>query len=209
MPDDKKTNMSSHSKSDDIKFFIKVFAFMIVSIVLGIYFIKNLFDDKKTLKQFDVSHTLGKYASLSEPLLAPNQINIFFTADGRTLTPETREQPPNLPTTEKIRFILNELIKGPKQGYFEETIPKDTKIRGIYLLGDKAVVDFSVNIIDDLWGGFSSELIAVYSIVNSIILNCKDISSVKILIDGNSKEVFNSYIDIETPLSENIALNQW
>ncbi len=207
---DKDDNLSKNKQgSENFKFIIKVLAAMAVSIFLGMFFIKNLFEENKSLRQFDVSNTLGRFTQLASPPLAANHIRLFYTADGRTLTAETRELKTKLPESEKVRFILKELINGPKTSYFDSTIPPQTEIRGIYLIKDLIVVDLSAALVENLAPGFTNELLAVYSIVNSIIINCQDIKTVKILIDGSIRDVFRDYIETSAALSENVALAQW
>lgn len=197
-------------RDDNFRFFVRVFAGVVIIIILGIFFIKNLFDEGKTLKKIDVSGALGKSGGLANPPIAPNQIKIFFTTDGRTLTPEIREVKGNpVPVSERAKFIINELIKGPTVGYFEPTLPKGLIVRGIYLVKDELIVDFSAEAIDHFGGGFSPEILFVYSIVNSIILNCDEVKSVRILVEGNRRDVMLNYVDVSSPLYENVALSAW
>ena len=199
----------NQKKSSNFKFIVKACATSLIIIILGLYFISQLFEENKSLKKIDLSQTVGKIAPLAVPPLSPNQIKVYFTTDGRTLTPELREFKEKLPTTELSKFILSELSKGPKQGYFEPVIPSETEIRGVYLVKDQLVVDFSKILIEKFDGGLTSELLAVYAIVNSIILNCEGVESVKILVDGKTEDVFHKYIDISSQLSENLAIISW
>lgn len=197
------------SNSGNFKFALKTITIMIVVITLGLFFIKNMFDESKEFKKLDLSGSVGKFAALADSPISDNLLIIYFTTDGRTLTPETRESIQRLPSTEKARLILNELINGPKQGYVKSTISKQTKIRGIYLLKDELVVDFSEDIVKECVDGFTPELLAVYSVVNSILMNCKEITRVKILVEGQPRDVFKNYIEISGALTENAAIAEW
>ena len=74
-------------------------------------------------------------------------------------------------TLEIIKLILDALVEGPK-GDLMRTIPENTKIDALYITPDAmVVVDLSTDVREVFSGGAKTEILTVYSIVNSIILN--------------------------------------
>ena len=50
------------------------------------------------------------------------------------------------------------------------------------------------------------ELLTIYSIVNSLILNVPNIKAVKILINGNEAKTLAGHIDLQTAIKANMLL---
>ncbi|MEW6078608.1 MAG: GerMN domain-containing protein [Thermodesulfobacteriota bacterium] len=103
--------------------------------------------------------------------------------------------------------IIDALIAGPVDKNLVRTMPEGTVCRAIYLTEDStAYVDFSASIRDKLPGGSESELLAIYSIVNSLILNVDQVKKVKILIEGNEVNTMAGHIDLRQPFSANMRM---
>ena len=104
------------------------------------------------------------------------------------------------------KFIIESLIKGPKEGLMR-TIPLDATLRALFVTEDKtAYADFSPVIREKHPGGCKSEIITIYSIVNSLILNIPEIDAVKILIDGRESMTLAGHIDLRFPLKADMLL---
>ena len=104
------------------------------------------------------------------------------------------------------RFIIEELIKGPHTD-LSVTVAPETKLRAVYITPDKtAYVDFTEEIATQHSGGVASEMMTIYSIVNSLILNVSDVDQVKILIEGEEAETLAGHIDIRFPISADMLL---
>ena len=104
------------------------------------------------------------------------------------------------------RSIVEALIKGP-QTSLVRTIASDTKLRAIYIIPDGVCyVDLSQAVGKDHPGGCNSELLTIYSVVNSLILNVPEIKRVKLLIDGKEVQTLAGHIDLAFPLEANMLL---
>jgi spore germination protein GerM len=102
--------------------------------------------------------------------------------------------------------IMHALLMGPQKA-LARTIPEKTKLKAFYLVPDNiAFVDLSVEIMDDHPGGAKSELLTIYSIVNSLILNIPEIEAVKLLIDGRETSTLAGHIDLRSPFKANMML---
>jgi hypothetical protein len=104
------------------------------------------------------------------------------------------------------RAIVEALIKGPQKGLIR-TIPVDTELSAIYIDPDKVCyVDLSEAVKKKHPGGTNSELLTIYSVVNSLILNVSEIKRVKILIDGNEAPTLAGHINLQFLLKAHMLL---
>ncbi|MBA4369696.1 MAG: hypothetical protein C0403_18885 [Desulfobacterium sp.] len=104
------------------------------------------------------------------------------------------------------KTIINDLIQGPR-GNLVRTIPGDTTLNAFYLSKDgTAFIDFSDTIREKHPGGSQTELLTVYSIVNSIALNIPQVQRVKILIEGRESQTLAGHIDLTFPLSADMII---
>ncbi|MBU1696072.1 MAG: GerMN domain-containing protein, partial [Proteobacteria bacterium] len=82
--------------------------------------------------------------------------------------------------------------------HLEATWPKGTKINSFFITDDgKAYVDLSPEqgMMENM--DTQSELLAIYSLVNSLTLNIPKIEMVKILIQGQDALTLAGHIDLE------------
>ncbi len=136
----------------------------------------------------------------SAQLYFANRENAFLTAENREFF--------HAKDPEQFgRDIMNALIKGPQQSDFISTIPKDTALRAFYIAEDgTAYADLTEAVSANHPGGSESELMTICSIVNSLILNIPEISSVKILVEGKESVTLAGHIDLRFPFKANMLL---
>jgi len=102
--------------------------------------------------------------------------------------------------------VVQALLAGPQKA-LAATIPQSTTLKALHITTDgTAYVDFSEDIRTDHTGGAKGELLTIYSIVNSLILNVNQIEAVKILIDGREASTLAGHIDLRSPLKANMLL---
>ncbi len=104
------------------------------------------------------------------------------------------------------RVIVEELIKGPDKGLMR-TIPADTVLNALYVTKNgTAFIDMSEGIKENHPGGGQMELMTIYSIVNSMVLNIPEIKKVKILIQGREAMTLAGHVDLRFPFKANMIL---
>jgi len=104
------------------------------------------------------------------------------------------------------RSIVEALIMGPQRGLVR-TIPEEAAIRAIYVTQEGiCYVDLTAGIADHHPGGIKSELLTVYSIANSLVLNIPEVEAVKILVNGNESATLAGHIDLQVPVKANMLL---
>jgi Sporulation and spore germination len=104
------------------------------------------------------------------------------------------------------RAIVEALIKGPQKGLLQ-TLPNGTALNALYITPDNVCyVDLSEAVRTNHPGGSNSELLTIYSVVNSLILNIPQIERVKILIDGNETSTLAGHIDLQYPIKAHMLI---
>ncbi len=125
--------------------------------------------------------------------------NSFLIAEERTIS-----QSPD--PAEFGKTIIEALIKGPFDGLMR-TIPVGTTLSALYVTQDgTAYIDLTEEVKERHPGGIKTELITIYSIVNSLTLNISGINAVKILIGGHESMTLAGHIDLSFPIKANMLL---
>jgi spore germination protein GerM len=95
----------------------------------------------------------------------------------------------NISNEEKIKLIINRLIKGSDKVNLIEVMPLGSKLNNVYVENNIAFVDFSKEFVDNHPGGSLGEYNTIYSIVNSIT-EIDGIEQVVFLIDGKKQTAY-------------------
>ncbi|MBS4537147.1 GerMN domain-containing protein [Clostridium sp. D2Q-11] len=94
--------------------------------------------------------------------------------------------------------VLEKLIEGIKDKDIKNLIPQKTKVRSIDISDQIAYINLSKEVNkEDITQ--EEEALLIYSIVNTMT-QIDSINSVQILIDGERKDIFSNYYNIESPL---------
>ena len=136
---------------------------------------------------------------LPTPTPAPEQrvILLFVGADGM-LHPELRSVPLPEEVHERIRVVMDELLAGPRSR-LASPVPYEASLEALFVdsMG-RAYVDLTAP--PNPLSGSSTELMLAYGVVNSIILNCPEISAVQILFGGHEVDTLTGHLDLSRPL---------
>ncbi len=131
---------------------------------------------------------------------------LFFAADGTRLAREARDIEPCENDSACLKSILDELLNGPI-GELGETLPEGTTVDGLRIEGDTATIDFNRTFFEAMLPGSSSEMLAVYSVVNTVATNFSQIQKIKINIDGHAVAALH-HLDLSDPLPPDYSLEQ-
>ena len=131
-------------------------------------------------------------------------ITLFFSADGTRLAREARVIDPCDDATACIKNVLHELLNGPIGG-FEATLPGGTIVEAVHVEGDLATIELNRTFSDAMLSGSSAEMLAVYSLVDTVTVNFPQIQKVKINVDGNAEAVLH-HLDLSEPLEPDYTL---
>lgn len=155
-----------------------------------------------------------KYRTSQEVPATPHRQNVegkkfvtlFFAADGTRLVRERREIEPCEDDGACLKSILDELLNGPV-GELEEAVPEGTTVDAVRIAGNQATIEFNQSFSDAMLSGSSVEMLAVYSVVNTIAVNFPQVQKVKLNVDGKAL-VQLRHLDLSEPLSPDYSLEQ-
>lgn len=169
--------------------------FAIVALVFGALIWKKVQDSRDVQPE----------TQITEPAAARKGV-LFFVADGTRLAREGRELGPCGDTGECVRDLLEELFSGPV-GEFDQALPEGSSVLGVRLEGDLAVVDLTQHFASDMPSGSLAEMLAVYSIVNTVCANFPQIARVRLMVEGYQQTVLN-HLDLSEPLLPDYTLER-
>ena len=137
-----------------------------------------------------------------ENKVALRTIRLYFESPQMLLTAETRDvQLPENPAG-ALPAVMRELIKGSANQGVPHSLPADTVIRGAYLLPNGvALVDLGGATLTQGWGtGSHEELMAVYSVVQTVVANFPQARRVRLLINGEPAETLAGHVALDRSL---------
>lgn len=138
-----------------------------------------------------------------ENKVAVRPVTLFFEGPEMLLVRETR----NLALPENpagaLSIVARELLKGSANAGVPHIFPRDTVVRAAFLLPDgTAFVDLGGNTLSQGWGtGSHEELMAVYSVVQTITTNFPEAKRVRILVNDAPAETLAGHVNLSRSLA--------
>lgn len=134
-------------------------------------------------------------------------VKLFFEDTSRGgLVLEERAVTYDADIARQLQVVVAELIRGSQAG-FSAPLSPEAKVLEVFVT-DRGVayVDLSKEVTNAPVVGSSAELLAVYSLVNTITLNFPAIRRVQILIDGRPADTLAGHVDLSHPLFPDMTL---
>jgi Sporulation and spore germination len=132
-------------------------------------------------------------------------VALFFASpDGAGLVREAREIDACSDPTACADAVVEELVNGPV-GDMSPTLPPSTIVHAVRVEGDTATVDFGKEFADGLPAGSNAQIMAVYSVVDSLAYNFPSVKNVKFLLGGESVKTLGE-LDLSAPLPPDFSL---
>jgi hypothetical protein len=134
-------------------------------------------------------------------------VALFFASpDGAGLMREAREIDACDDTTACAEAVVEELVNGPV-GDMAPTLPPTATVQAVRVEGDTATVDFGKDLTEGLPAGSNAQIMAVYSVVDSLAINFPSIRKVKFLLGGESIKTLGE-LDLSAPLAPDFSLEK-
>ena len=139
----------------------------------------------------------------------PREVILYFgSADGTHLVAESRELNDCNDDQACQRAVLDALIAGPS-GSGIPLVPPHTVLRSISQDDQgQATVDFSNEMVNGQPGGSMSELLSVYSVVDTLAVNFSYLRQVRFLIEDQPVETLKGHVDLRQPLTPDFSLTR-
>lgn len=135
-------------------------------------------------------------------------VTLFFASpDGSGLVREAREMEACGELDACLAPLVEELVNGPL-GDLTPTLPQNAAVRSVQVNGDLALVDFGPELVAGLTGGSHAEMMAVYSVIDTISYNFPRIKRVKFLVEGKDQETLKGHLDLREPLEPDFSLEK-
>ena len=176
---------------------ILLIAFLLFAIVLGALI----------FRKYDTAMRGVEPAQKEAPVGSAVVTLLFASADGEHLVREGREVEIEPDTEAGVESVVDELISGPL-GSLAPTLPPNVRVLGVRVNGEVAQIDFGRELKDSMPSGSSAEMVAVYSIVDTVALNFPKIKAVQFLVEGAAVQDLNGHLDLSTPLPADFSLEK-
>ena len=135
-------------------------------------------------------------------------VELYFPGRGNRLHAEERLLPAVEPAEERVRLLAEALLAGPAGGGLTAPLPAGVSLAGVHV-DDDAVVYLDLNPAEGggrlAWGS-KKELLAVYSLVDSILLNVPEVERVVLLWSSQQRPTFAGHVDTSRPLGPDSSL---
>ncbi len=152
----------------------------------------------------------GAATNINDDLAAANELipqedaqdlRIYFGVKGKDLlTSELRRVRKKTMLIAQARQIIETLLEGPVTGTMYQLLPGEIKLRGLFFDSGTFIVDLSREFADLRVFGPTEQILAVYSLVNSLTeLDPK--ARVKFLVNGSEPAAEDGHIDLSLPLT--------
>ena len=131
----------------------------------------------------------------------------FASEDGQRLVGVEQDVPLAEGTVAQARALIEALLSVPAPAPYSSTVPPGTTLRGLYVSDRFEVfVDLDATVRAKHPGGSMQELLTVYSVVNTLLVNLPTMTEVQILIDGQEADSLAGHVDLRRPLRKNEGL---
>ena len=138
-----------------------------------------------------------------ENKVAMRTVSLYYESPELLLAPERR----NLPLPENpaaaLDVVMHELLKGSANAAVPRLLPIDTIVRGAYLLSDgTAFIDLGGPTLTQGWTtGSHQELMAIYSVVQTVTANFPEAKRVRMLVNGEPAETLAGHVSLSRALT--------
>ena len=142
------------------------------------------------------------------PAVPRIKATLFFASeDGRALVPVEQEIPLAEGVVGQARALVDAQLAAAAPAPLVSAIPPGTKVRAVFVSDrNEAFVDLDATVRDKHPGGSMNELFTVYTVVNAITTNLRDVQRVQLLIEGREVDTLAGHVDLRRPLRKNEGL---
>ena len=134
----------------------------------------------------------------AENRVAMRAVRLFYESPQMLLVGESRNIALPESSAGALPIVVRELMKGPATPGALRLFPQDTVVRGTYLLpGGTVIVDLGGTTLTQGWGtGSHQELMAVYSLAQTVSANFTEGRRVRVLINGSPAETLAGHVSL-------------
>jgi hypothetical protein len=173
---------------------------VIAVLAVGLFYLRSLARRifvESAPKSEQQAHAQLSEIALQSPGGSSQTVVLYFPSyPNAALVGEARQIAWAADDADRIRQILLGLVEGSRKGA-SRVIAPSTNVRAVFLAADgTACIDLSSEALTDFEPGIESEILAVYSIVDSLAANIPAVKKVKILIQGQEVDTLDGHADL-------------
>ena len=130
---------------------------------------------------------------------------LYFPGRGARLYAEEREVLLAGTVEHRIANLVEELLNGPTKSSLYPPLPSEVTLGAVYVTSESVAyldLDAPPDLSKPPWGS-KREILAVYSLVNTVLLNFSEIQAVVLLWNGQQRATFAGHLDTTRPLGPN------
>lgn len=138
-----------------------------------------------------------------ENKVAMRTVSLYYESPALLLAPEQRTLPLPESSAAALDLVMRELVKGSVNQGVPRLLPADTVVRAAYLLPEgTALIDLGGPTLTQGWAtGSHQELMAVYSVVQTVTANFPETKRVRLLVNGEPAETLGGHISLTKALT--------
>ena len=160
---------------------------LLLVIGIGIFLFYN--NSKSKNENNEIKNEYTPQEEVTEEQLQNTIISLYFiNKETKEINPEARTIKVNSLIENPYKYLIEQLIEGPKNEKLEKGIPENTKLNKVE--GDILYIDFSKEFIENAKKGQKNEEKIIETIVKTVT-ELNEVNYIKILIDGKENEAFN------------------
>jgi germination protein M len=132
-----------------------------------------------------------------------NEVTLYFAEDQAMYVVAEKRKiniEKDAPKDVLIKVLIEEMIKGPTNTDLYPTIPAETRVNSVVVVGQRATIDFSEEMYTKHSRGAAGEDMTLTSIANTIT-EIEGITEVVLLLNGNPLNIEHIIIDSDNPLT--------
>lgn len=149
-----------------------------------------IFYNKDSNEENKIVNEYTPQEEITEDQLQNTIISLYFiNKETKEINPEARTIKVNLLINDPYKYLIEQLIEGPKNEKLEKGIPDNTKLNKVELKKDILYIDFSKEFIENAPKGKENEQRIIETIVKTVT-ELNEVNYIKILIDGKENEAF-------------------
>ena len=138
-----------------------------------------------------------------ENKVAMRTVALYFESPDMLLVAERRDVALPENRAGALAIVVRELFKGSANAAVPRLFPADTVVRGAFLLPEGiAFVDLGGPTLTQGWGtGSHEELMATYSLVQTVVANFPEVRRVRMLVNGQPAETLAGHVSLARALA--------
>ena len=136
-----------------------------------------------------------------------SEVELYFPGQDGRLHAERHELQDATEPSKTIARLVESLLAGPRDASLAAPLPEGVSLGRAYLMDDATVIlDLTSPDGTKPATGSFGEMLMLYSIVNSVLLNVEEAERLVLLWDGQQPNTFAGHLDTTRPLTPKVEL---